>query len=47
LLAATQASHGMTTVRGWNPREGEWVERIYYAGAADHIGGPYTIGYLE
>ncbi|HEY4088537.1 MAG TPA: hypothetical protein VGM43_21550 [Bryobacteraceae bacterium] len=39
--------HGPSYVRGWDPHRREWVERIYYAGAADHIGGPYTIGYLE
>src|SRR5262249_39118518 len=25
----------------------EWVERIYYAGAAENLWGPYTIGFLE
>jgi len=39
--------HCPSYVRGWNPHTREWVERIYYAGAADHIGGPYTIGYIE
>jgi hypothetical protein len=34
-------------VRGWDPDRGDWVERIYYAGAAEHLWGPYTIGYLE
>ncbi|HEY9142062.1 MAG TPA: hypothetical protein VIN93_14290 [Bryobacteraceae bacterium] len=34
-------------VKGWDPRRNVWVERIYYAGAADHFWGPYTIGYLE
>ena len=33
-------------VRGWDPMRGEWVERIYYAGSAGQIGGPYTIGFL-
>ncbi|HVI80955.1 MAG TPA: hypothetical protein VM715_22955, partial [Candidatus Acidoferrum sp.] len=26
---------------------GVWVERIYYAGGAEQVWGPYTIGYLE
>jgi hypothetical protein len=34
-------------VRGFDPRSDRWVERIYYAGAAEQIWGPYTIGYLE
>jgi hypothetical protein len=34
-------------VRGFHPHSGRWVERIYYAGAAEHIWGPYTIGFLE
>jgi hypothetical protein len=32
---------------GWDPGTREWVERIYYAGAAENIWGPYAIGYLE
>ena len=39
--------HCPSWVRGFDPRSGRWVERIYYAGAADHVWGPYTIGYLE
>jgi hypothetical protein len=39
--------HCPSYVRGWDPAEGRWVERIYYAGAADHLWGPYTIGFLE
>ncbi len=39
--------HCPSYVRGWDPRNRRWVERIYYAGAANNIGGPYTIGYLE
>jgi len=39
--------HCPSYVKGWEPRECKWVERIYYAGAAEHIWGPYTIGYLE
>src|SRR5262245_52063247 len=33
--------------RGFDPRRGEWVEHIYYAGAAQTPWGPYAIGYLE
>ena len=39
--------HCPSYARGWDPTEGKWVERIYYAGAADNLWGPYTIGYLE
>ncbi|HEU5021452.1 MAG TPA: hypothetical protein VFT60_06160 [Bryobacteraceae bacterium] len=39
--------HCPSYVRGWNPHKRKWVERIYYAGAADDIRGPYTIGYIE
>jgi hypothetical protein len=34
-------------VRGWDPDRSRWVERIYYAGAAEQLWGPYTIGFLE
>ena len=34
-------------VRGWDPDKREWRERIYYAGAAENLWGPYTIGFLE
>jgi hypothetical protein len=34
-------------VRGWDPGKRDWVERIYYAGAAANLWGPYTIGLLE
>jgi hypothetical protein len=34
-------------VKGWDPQKGEWVERIYYAGAAENLWGPYTIGFLQ
>jgi len=34
-------------VNGWDPQKERWVERIYYAGAAENILGPYTIGFLE
>jgi hypothetical protein len=27
--------HCPSYVKGWEPTKGEWVERIYYAGAAD------------
>lgn len=39
--------HCPSYVRGWDPAGGRWVERIYYAGAADNLWGPYTIGFLE
>jgi hypothetical protein len=39
--------HCPSWVRGWDPVRGVWVERIYYAGSAGHLFGPYTIGFLE
>ena len=39
--------HCPSYVKGWDPHKGEWVERIYYAGAAENLVGPYTIGFLE
>jgi hypothetical protein len=39
--------HCPSYVKGWNPEKDEWVERIYYAGAADNLWGPYAIGFLE
>jgi hypothetical protein len=39
--------HCPSYVKGWDPGEGKWVERIYYAGAADNLWGPYTIGFLQ
>jgi hypothetical protein len=39
--------HCPSYVRGWDPSLNQWVERIYYAGAAEHLWGPYAIGYLE
>ena len=39
--------HCPSYVKGWDPHQGEWVERIYYAGAADNLWGPYTIGFLQ
>src|SRR5271168_1621265 len=39
--------HCPSYVRGWDPDRSTWVERIYYAGGADELWGPYTIGYLE
>lgn len=39
--------HCPSYVRGWDPHKSCWVERIYYAGAAENLWGPYTIGYLE
>lgn len=39
--------HCPSYAKGWDPGEGQWVERIYYAGAAENLWGPYTIGFLE
>jgi len=39
--------HCPSYIKGWDPDRQEWVERIYYAGAAQHFMGPYAIGYLE
>jgi hypothetical protein len=39
--------HCPSYVRGWDPHKKAWVERIYYAGAAENLWGPYTIGFLE
>ncbi len=39
--------HCPSYVKGWDPVRGEVVERIYYAGGAENVWGPYTIGYLE
>jgi hypothetical protein len=39
--------HCPSYVRGWDPARRTWVERIYYAGGAENLWGPYTIGYLE
>ena len=39
--------HCPSYVKGWDPQRRDWVERIYYAGGAEHLWGPYTIGYLE
>src|SRR5581483_12171461 len=39
--------HCPSYVKGWDPQRNAWVERIYYAGGAEHVWGPYTIGYLE
>ena len=39
--------HCPAYVRGWDAGRKTWVERIYYAGGAANLWGPYTIGYLE
>lgn len=39
--------HCPAYVRGWDPERRRWVERIYYAGAAENLWGPYAIGFLE
>ena len=39
--------HCPSYVKGWDSTKGEWVERIYYAGSAKNLWGPYSIGFLE
>lgn len=39
--------HCPSYAKGWDPDSKAWVERIYYAGAAQNFMGPYAIGYLE
>ena len=39
--------HCPSYVKGFDPRTNQWVERIYYAGAAQNVQGPYSIGYVE
>ena len=39
--------HCPSYVKGWDPVNSAWVERIYYAGSADNLWGPYAIGFLE
>jgi hypothetical protein len=39
--------HCPSYVVGYDPGTGRQAERIYYAGAAHHYAGPYSIGYLE
>jgi hypothetical protein len=39
--------HCPSYVKGRDPQTGNWIERIYYAGAAENLWGPYAIGYLE
>ncbi len=39
--------HCPSYVKGWDPARGQWTERIYYAGSAENLWGPYAIGYLE
>jgi hypothetical protein len=39
--------HCPSYVKGWDASKGEWVERIYYAGAGENLWGPYTIGFLQ
>jgi len=38
--------HCPSYVKGWDPDKEALVERIYYAGAAENLWGPYTIGFL-
>ncbi|HLJ76700.1 MAG TPA: hypothetical protein VKT75_04775 [Acidobacteriaceae bacterium] len=44
---ANGGRHCPSWVRGWDPHRQQWVERIYYAGGAQNVWGPYTIGFLE
>src|SRR5580704_10717363 len=44
---ANGGRHCPSYVRGFDPQRNAWVERIYYAGGAENVWGPYTIGYLE
>ena len=39
--------HCPSYVKGWDPHKRERVERIYYAGAAENLWGPYRIGFLQ
>ena len=39
--------HCPSYVKGWDPVKGDWIERLYYAGSAENLWGPYTIGFLE
>jgi hypothetical protein len=39
--------HCPSYVKGWDPEMNDWVERIYYAGAAQNFMGPYAIGYVQ
>jgi len=39
--------HCPSYVKGWDPTNSEWIERIYYAGSAENLWGPYTIGFLQ
>lgn len=46
-LGGNGGRHCPSYVKGWDPTRRAWVERIYYAGAAENLWGPYTIGFLE
>jgi hypothetical protein len=39
--------HSPCYAKGWDPAKLKWVERIYYAGSAENLWGPYSIGFLE
>src|SRR5579884_2044156 len=39
--------HCPAYVKGWDPEKRDWVERIYYGGAAQNFMGPYAIGHVE
>jgi len=39
--------HCPSYATGWDPEKQATVERIYYAGSAENLWGPYAIGFLE
>jgi hypothetical protein len=39
--------HCPSYVSGWDAAGNQWLERIYYAGAAENLWGPYAIGFLQ
>ncbi|MBV9182738.1 MAG: hypothetical protein JO356_15615 [Acidobacteria bacterium] len=39
--------HCPSYVKGWDPHQATWAERIYYAGAKENLWGPYAIGFLQ
>ena len=44
---AAGGRHCPAYVKGWDLEKNKEVERIYYAGGAEFVWGPYAIGYLE
>jgi hypothetical protein len=35
--------HCPSYVKGWDPKQGKWVERLYYAGSAQFYGAPMSL----